>query len=129
MIHTRPLVRIFLIFIFFASSITAVLAQQCSATTKKGTQCKRNATSGSSYCWQHGGSTSSSAPEVTKSTPPPRANVVEAPTDTSKSSKVAVSRTGKKYHRESCSYLRGGYSMISLDTAKESYSPCSKCKP
>jgi len=28
---------------------------RCSATTKKGTQCKRNSKSGSSYCWQHGG--------------------------------------------------------------------------
>jgi hypothetical protein len=28
---------------------------RCQATTKKGTQCKRNAKPGSSYCWQHGG--------------------------------------------------------------------------
>lgn len=28
---------------------------RCQATTKKGTQCKRNAASGSKYCWQHGG--------------------------------------------------------------------------
>ena len=28
---------------------------RCQATTKKGTQCKRNAAAGSSYCWQHGG--------------------------------------------------------------------------
>ncbi len=28
---------------------------RCQATTKKGTQCKRNARPGSSYCWQHGG--------------------------------------------------------------------------
>ena len=27
---------------------------RCQATTKKGTQCKRNARPGSSYCWQHG---------------------------------------------------------------------------
>ena len=32
-------------------------AAQCAATTKKGTQCKRNASPGSSYCWQHGGTT------------------------------------------------------------------------
>lgn len=130
MIHTRPIFKLFLIFIFvFASSISTVLAQQCAATTKKGTQCKRNAAAGSSYCWQHGGSTSSPTPEVTKSTPPPRANVVDAPADTSKSSKVAVTRNGKKYHREGCSYLRGDYSMISIEKAKELYSPCSKCKP
>lgn len=28
---------------------------RCMATTKKGTQCKRNAKNGSHYCWQHGG--------------------------------------------------------------------------
>jgi micrococcal nuclease len=28
---------------------------RCQATTKKGTQCKRNAKPGSAYCWQHGG--------------------------------------------------------------------------
>lgn len=26
---------------------------RCQAITKKGTQCKRSASSGSSYCWQH----------------------------------------------------------------------------
>lgn len=26
---------------------------RCQATTKKGTQCKRNAKPGSDYCWQH----------------------------------------------------------------------------
>ena len=30
-------------------------AAQCAATTKKGTQCKRQASPGSSYCWQHQG--------------------------------------------------------------------------
>ena len=32
-------------------------AAQCAATTKKGTQCKRPASPGSEYCWQHGGTT------------------------------------------------------------------------
>ncbi len=32
-----------------------VSSGRCQATTKKGTQCKRNASSGSNYCWQHGG--------------------------------------------------------------------------
>jgi hypothetical protein len=27
---------------------------QCTATTQKGTRCKRKASAGSSYCWQHG---------------------------------------------------------------------------
>lgn len=31
----------------------SVSAARCQATTKKGTQCSRNAQSGRSYCWQH----------------------------------------------------------------------------
>ena len=30
-------------------------SKRCQAITKKGTQCKRNAKAGSSYCWQHSG--------------------------------------------------------------------------
>lgn len=28
-------------------------SKQCTATTKNGTRCKRNAEKGSIYCWQH----------------------------------------------------------------------------
>ena len=35
----------------------AAVAAQCAATTKKGSQCKRQASPGSQYCWQHGGTT------------------------------------------------------------------------
>ena len=34
-------------------SSKAVVSGQCQATTKKGTQCSRNAKSGSRFCWQH----------------------------------------------------------------------------
>lgn len=36
---------------------TLTFAAQCAATTKRGTQCKRNASPDSQYCWQHGGTT------------------------------------------------------------------------
>jgi len=44
---------------------------------------------------------------------------------------VAVYRTktGKKYHRGSCSYLRRSKILISLEEAKLRYSPCSRCNP
>jgi hypothetical protein len=32
----------------------AARSGRCQATTKKGTQCSRNAKAGSAYCWQHG---------------------------------------------------------------------------
>ncbi|SRR6266542_2755019 len=37
------------------SSARQQYSSRCQATTKKGTQCKRNAKPGSNYCWQHGG--------------------------------------------------------------------------
>jgi micrococcal nuclease len=33
---------------------TAPASRRCAAITKAGTQCSRNASAGSSYCWQHG---------------------------------------------------------------------------
>ena len=44
-----------LLMIIVAVMTAATFAAQCAATTKKGTQCKRQAAAGSSYCWQHGG--------------------------------------------------------------------------
>ena len=36
-----------------AAPTQAPRSSRCQATTKKGTQCSRNAQAGSSYCWQH----------------------------------------------------------------------------
>ena len=44
-------------------------------------------------------------------------------------STVYVTRTGKKYHRSSYSYLRYSKIPISLTDAKQQYSPCSVCNP
>ena len=50
----RSLAAIFLI--LYAVGVTAQIPEpiKCSATTKAGTQCTRNASEGSSLCWQHG---------------------------------------------------------------------------
>jgi endonuclease YncB( thermonuclease family) len=42
---------------------------------------------------------------------------------------VYVTRTGSKYHRSSCQYLRRSRIPISLKDARQSYEPCSVCKP
>lgn len=43
---------------------------------------------------------------------------------------VYVTDTGKKYHREHCSYLKSSKKRISLREAKErGYTPCSRCIP
>ncbi len=41
---------------------------------------------------------------------------------------VCVTEFGKKYHKESCYYIKDNYKKITLDKAKESgYTACSKC--
>jgi hypothetical protein len=43
---------------------------------------------------------------------------------------VYITKTGEKYHRENCQYLRQSKIEISLDDAiKNGYDPCSVCKP
>ena len=42
---------------------------------------------------------------------------------------VYVTRTGKKYHRGSCSSLRRSKIPISLAEVKERYGPCGRCNP
>jgi hypothetical protein len=62
--HSLRFPLILLIAIFFTFS--HLYAGQCQAITKKGTQCKRQASAGSVYCWQHGGKTQSTSPKETK---------------------------------------------------------------
>ncbi len=40
---------------------------------------------------------------------------------------VYVTVTGSKYHRLSCKHARLSSKLITIDEAKEKYSPCSKC--
>ena len=50
--------------------------------------------------------------------------------DTSVSIPVYITKTGKKYHRSSCSYLRRSKIPISLkDACDRGYTPCSRCNP
>jgi len=43
--------------VLFVLSVLCVDVLACAAITQKGTQCKRAASPGSAYCWQHGGTT------------------------------------------------------------------------
>lgn len=43
---------------------------------------------------------------------------------------VYITKTGKKYHTETCSYLRKSSIPISLkDAVDRGYTPCSRCNP
>lgn len=59
---------------------------------------------------------------------PPSSSAAPA-TDPQQSVTVYVTKTGEKYHRAGCQYLKKSCIPISLDDAKRSYSPCSKCNP
>ena len=58
-------------------------------------------------------------------------SVQELPTaeETPQTETVYVTRTGKKYHRGSCSSLRRSKIPISLAEAKQKYGPCLRCNP
>lgn len=43
---------------------------------------------------------------------------------------VYITKSGQKYHRANCTYLRKSKISITLGEAKkEGYTPCSKCNP
>lgn len=53
-----------------------------------------------------------------------------APSEADDVTTVYVTRTGEKYHREGCQYLRQSCIPIGLEAAKaRGYMPCSKCRP
>jgi hypothetical protein len=58
---------------------------------------------------------------------------IPEPTDTiedKQSVTVYITKTGQKYHKSGCQYLRQSRIPIDLDDAvAEGYTPCSKCKP
>ena len=49
--------------------------------------------------------------------------------ETSTEVTVYITETGSKYHSDGCQYLKKSQIAISLDEAKKSYEPCSKCHP
>jgi len=54
----------------------------------------------------------------------------EAKIDKPASITVYITKTGKKYHRGSCSYLRRSKIRISLkDACARGYTSCSRCSP
>lgn len=64
--------------------------------------------------------------------PTPTKRPAEGPTADSSEPEgetVYVTRTGSKYHRSSCQYLRRSRIPVSLKEAKQSYGPCSVCRP
>lgn len=73
------------------------------------------------------GSTTKHSTTTTVPKPVPK---VETPANDNQSVAVYITKTGKKYHRAGCRYLRKSQYEISLKEAKaEGYGPCSVCNP
>ncbi len=70
--------------------------------------------------------TAAVAPTPAKPTPSP---VVKPPKPRPADVTVYVTRTGRKYHRGSCRYLRKSRIPMKLSEAKARYGPCSVCGP
>lgn len=51
------------------------------------------------------------------------------PEEVPRTQTVYITRTGSKYHRSSCRYLKYSKIPISLEKAKQNYGPCSVCRP
>ena len=93
-------------------------AKSKSATTPKTTTKSKSTTTPKS--------TAKSKPTATV-TPIPKQEIDEPET---KEITVYVTKTGEKYHRDGCQYLRKSQIPISLDNAVDTgYGPCSKCDP
>jgi hypothetical protein len=64
-------------------------------------------------------------PSLALVTPAPHLDAAQDP----KSITVYVTRTGEKYHRDGCRYLRQSRIPMSLSEASKRFDPCSVCKP
>tara|TARA_Y100000590_G_C15331238_1_gene867765 strand:+ start:328 stop:759 length:432 start_codon:yes stop_codon:yes gene_type:complete len=49
--------------------------------------------------------------------------------DNNKSVKIFITRTGKKYHRDGCRYLKSRIPSTINDAISKGLTPCSVCKP
>ena len=91
-----------------------------------------------SLALSHGGRTDSSGGHYNRKTgeyhyhnggssPSPKSTYKESTQDP-KSQTVYITRTGHKYHRDGCRYLKSRI-PISLKDAKSGYAPCKVCMP
>ena len=56
--------KVLLFCTMIVSLVLSLAAEQCQGITQKGARCRRNASAGSQYCWQHGGKANESTKTV-----------------------------------------------------------------
>ena len=67
-------------------------------------------------------------PQTTATVSSPNVAAPPAPKDPVKDT-VYITKTGKKYHRGNCRYLKKSKIAISRKKAMKRYQPCKVCKP
>ena len=110
----------------YAPKDTALQKLEAEArTAKRGLWSERNPTKPSDF--RHGMPSSQPA---RKSVPQTNTRAFGTLSKQDATTSVYVTRTGSKYHREGCKYLRGSQIRMSKKSARSGgYSPCSVCKP
>jgi hypothetical protein len=101
--NLRLFMRLLLLALILIAAENAY-SQRCQATTKKGTQCKRNAQAGSVYCWQHTRMYGTGSAETTATT---KKEVKEPTVQSSKTKSnseyrqcAAITKKGKRCSRK-----------------------------
>ena len=69
------------------------------------------------------------APPVVVATPEPEQETNAAASNDNTSQTVYITRTGKKYHRDGCSYLKSRIESTVSEAKAMGLGPCSRCKP
>ena len=69
------------------------------------------------------------APPVVVATPEPQQETNAAASNDNTSQKVYITRTGSKFHRDGCSYLKSRIESTVSEAKAMGLGPCSRCKP
>ena len=62
-------------------------------------------------------------------TPEPQQETNAAASNDNTSQKVYITRTGSKFHRDGCSYLKSRIESTVSEAKAMGLGPCSRCKP
>ncbi len=82
------------------------------------------------FSFSHSSTTEVPLPSYETPTPPEPTIIIIEPTKETKTRTVYITRTGSKYHRAGCRYLRQSCIPVKLSVAiSQGYEPCSVCDP
>ena len=114
-------------YLWLAVAVFAVLCVWVWGLRNEPSQHSYNTTRTTTASTYHSGATTRATPRPTArptATPKPTAAPVNEDSYT-----VYITRTGSKYHRSGCSYLKSKIAIEKKDAIAQGYTACSRCKP